>query len=561
MKATLSSTGEQSDEVEVAVGVAVDTPKVAAVLATRFRARVELARRPELVDTPGVIVTGGKGGRSIVLEALPALRGVLPGTDLAAALSAGPGVIVLPADPDYYREAFQAMLAGIGQVADGIEPGELGVAYVGLRGLAPMYGGRAGLQAALLGSLSKVSQLGQGFQPRVGLAGGKFPAYAAGLCAGSGQAVQVGGDLDWSVVAGRFPIRRLPVSPTVRRQLTGLGCSNLGDLASWSPAALLARFGQAGGRLYDLAQGRDGEPLVPAALPEVITEGRELPFPSDNPELCCSVISTLLERLYARRERRGRAVAALTLSAVLDGNTGLGAAVSASNPRWEATLRFRQPAGTAQEAFIQIKRQWERLRPAGLLAEVTVTLISFAGAGGVQLGLLPDRRGDLARRVRGAERELRARYGGRPALHLVTVAGAGHPAPELRAAVLPVGDGGGGIDSDSLAVSAVLSVAGGGNRMPAEAPAPTGGVLQRAEAIEVQCGSQGWPLSVSFNNRRLSVLEVLDAWTFDLWWLQEPVARDYYRLGLGGGDGDVGDVVLEVKVYRDRETGAWFRQR
>ena len=125
--------------------------RVACVLVTRLRAKVEMRRRPDLEDRPAVIV-GRCRGSPVVVDCFPAAAGVAVGMTPEQALSRQPDGILLEADEAACRREFrrQAALQG---VSDRVEGAELGTAYVGLDGLEAMYGGEARPATALLNAV------------------------------------------------------------------------------------------------------------------------------------------------------------------------------------------------------------------------------------------------------------------------------------------------------------------------------------------------------------------------------------------------------------------------
>ena len=113
--------------------------------------------------------------------------------------------------------------------------------------------------------------------------------------------------------------------------LERFGIRTLGELAKLPRAALADRFGAAGPLARDLAQGKD-TPLRPAhARPS----GWRSAWSCRSRRRACSSSagsSLLIDRVLARRERRGRALRAVVLSATLvEGGT------------WRARVTFREP--------------------------------------------------------------------------------------------------------------------------------------------------------------------------------------------------------------------------
>ena len=146
--------------------------KVACVLVTHLRAKVELRRQPQLQATPAVIVDRS-GGRPVVVDALPATAGVTPGMTLEEALSRHTNTTILEADEPAYQRVYQQVLTSLQGVSDRVEGPEPGTAYIRLDGLEELYGGEPRLVSALLNSVPEY--LG----PRVGVGHAKFPAFVA----------------------------------------------------------------------------------------------------------------------------------------------------------------------------------------------------------------------------------------------------------------------------------------------------------------------------------------------------------------------------------------------
>ena len=70
--------------------------------------------------------------------------------------------------------------------------------------------------------------------------------------------------------------------------------------------------------------------------------------------------------------------------------------------------------------------------------------------------------------------------------------------------------------------------------------------------MEVQEGEEGEPVSLRVDRRWQRVSRIDDRWTFDLWWLPEPVTRAYYRV--------YPDVGGRITLFHDLGDGGWYRQ-
>jgi protein ImuB len=176
---------------------------------------------------------------------------------------------------------------------------------------------------------------------RFGAAPSRFAAYAAALQArprrrargrSSGVGFSGGGPLGGgvstppgAVLVDRAAVRDflvpLPVSllrtrlelqplPEVLEQL---GIRTLGELAALPSQAVAERFGHPGLLALDLAQGRD-TPLDPRRPSEPVSERLELPEAASGQQLE-RALELLVARVLTRRERRGRSLRALAVSA------------------------------------------------------------------------------------------------------------------------------------------------------------------------------------------------------------------------------------------------------
>ena len=156
--------------------------------------------------------------------------------------------------------------------------------------------------------------------------------------------------------------------------------------------------------------------------------------------------------------------------------------------------------------------------------EVALTLSSIAGEAGTQAGLFPDVQKDRALRLLDAERQIQNRIGGRHALYRVVDVAPWHPAPEMRAVQVPI-DPSGKDGMKPLAMPVSVAVQEGPGHEP----------------LALRLGDQWHPLT-----------GIEDRWSFDLWWMPQPVNRAYYRVSRQDG----GSLVL----FRDRTDSCWYRQ-
>src|SRR5256714_1686268 len=107
------------------------------------------------------------------------------------------------------------------------------------------------------------------------------------------------------------------VDPELPATLERLGVGTLGALAALPRAAVADRFGEPGLHALDLVRGAGGPPR-PRAAGERVAETLELPEAASGPQLE-HALGLLVDRLLARRERRGRMLRPAALAARLVG--------------------------------------------------------------------------------------------------------------------------------------------------------------------------------------------------------------------------------------------------
>ncbi len=517
--------------------------KVACVLITHLRAKAEMQRRPHLKDQPVLIAdrrersavqrtaferSGGKSkSRPVVVDYLPAATAVSTGMPLERALSYQAEAIVLEADEPHYRWVFRQVLSALQGISDRVEDAGLGVAHVALDGLESMYGGEERLVLALLNAVP------QNLAPRAGIGEGKFPAMVAARSSDPLRAAKVPPDA--ASFLSRRPIALLPVSENTISALHRFGLHTLGQVAAMDQDLLVDQFGREGEWIWGLANGRDDRALMPLEYEETVMEETSLPFSSTSLEMLLVASDTLLRRAYARPVMRGRYA----------GRAALECPVFGSAP-WERTVNFQESVGRWERAAFIVRSRLEAEPPQVPVDGLSLTLSSFTGESGSQLGLLPDVREDRRGQLMEAERRLQTRSatigkgakrmgphqgeedGGagplkRPALYRVVEVAPWHPAPEMRAVQTPL---------DPL----------GGELRPLLSPEP----------VMVREDRSGLPEAIRQGARWHQVARIEDSWTFDLWWLPKPLTRTYYRVERENGG--------QVTLFRDQHEDCWYQQ-
>ena len=478
--------------------------KVACLLITHFRAKIEMRRHPNLKNTAAVIVERSRG-RSLVVDATPSASGVAPGITLEEALSIRPEALTLEADEPHYRRVFAQVLASLQGISDRVEGSELGTAYVRMDGLERMYGGEARLVNALLNAVP------QGLAPKAGVAEAKFPAFVAARVSEPSRATRI--PMDVASFLATHPVDLLPVPADLRAALHRFGLNTLGDVASMTEVSMIDRFGTEGRRAWHLSRGMDDSPVVPLAHVETVVERTSLPFSSASLELLITVVDTLLARAFSRPSMRGRYAGKVLLECVLEGG-----------PTWAREIPFKGGVDNRKRALSIVRARLEEEHPSGPVEDMTLTLDDLTGESGTQLGLLPDARESDRRRIVEVDRDLRTRTGGSPALYRVVGVAPWHPAPEMRALRVPV---------DSSARDEVRSLS---------SPVP----------VIVREGRDRQPQAVRLGRRWREISRIEEQWGFDLWWMSRPMTRTYYRVMDEDG--------VDATLFRDDRGGCWYQQ-
>lgn len=263
--------------------------KLACVLTTHLPMKAELQRKPDLRGKP-VVITVAYGDSQVVLDHSPQASGVVAGMPLQEALSRAKGAILMQADLPHYHAIFDGVIEALCNKSPLVERAEVGCAYVGLDGLDAMHGGEARLVTSLLQAVPA------DLNPRIGIAGGKFPAYVAALSVDAGRARTVaGGEAEF---LAQYPVDVLPISWQDKQRLNTFGIRTLGGLAAMQMGPVQAQFGKAGVVCWKLARGIDDRPFVPYRTPESVSEQIGLGSPATSVEELQPALEVLLARTF-----------------------------------------------------------------------------------------------------------------------------------------------------------------------------------------------------------------------------------------------------------------------
>lgn len=391
---------------------------VVCVLLPRFELAVAAGARAALLKGPVALAPepGAARGSEQVGQVSAAAEafGIHAGMRLGEALARCPALVLLAPDPAGVADAWEQVLARLEGTGAAIESERPGLACFAADGLLRLYGGLDGVLAATRRAL--------GVPGRLGVAPTRFCALAAAACARPRRPEVVAGDAraylasrPVALLRARAETAALP--PVLER----LGIGTLGELAELPRAAVADRLGPAGLLAHELARGHDRPPL-PRRATETLVESLELPEAGSGPQLE-HALGLLVDRVLARRERDGRTLRAVALSAVLvEGGT------------WRERMTFR-------EALSDGRRMRLALGPRLILlpapAEVLrLTVERFGAVGGDQRALLDQAAQARRSRLREGVRQARAAAGLDAALRVLAL-DPGSRVPERRAALTP----------------------------------------------------------------------------------------------------------------------------
>lgn len=223
-----------------------------------FYASVEKRDRPELRDRP-VIVGGGQRGVVSTACYIARLSGVGSAMPMFKALKACPDAVVIKPDFRKYVAESDRIFGAVRELTPLVQTLSLDEAWIDLTGTERLNGGSAALQLARL--QAHIEQT-TGLTVSIGLAPNRFLAKVASeLDKPRGFAVL---GFDAATYLAPRPVGILPgVGPVFQKRLKSDGFATIGSLASADPRDLVARYGDWGLRLYDLAHGRDARPVRP----------------------------------------------------------------------------------------------------------------------------------------------------------------------------------------------------------------------------------------------------------------------------------------------------------
>jgi len=425
---------------------------IVCVLLPRFALAVAVGGRDVLAAGP-VALAPEPGREQFIGEVSAAAEayGVRAGLRLGEALARCPTLRLVAPDPAGVADAWDAHVRALEGIGAAVEPGPPGIAFFGAGGLRTVHGGTlegvlAAARRALRGAgdracgPSVTAAAARGPSVTVAAAHGPSATYGPPAAARGPQRAPATPPIRLGAAPARFAAfaaarraraRRPEVTPMAAAALAAymaplpvsllharpevamlpdalerFGIRTLGALAKLPRAALADRFGAAGPLARELAQGKD-TPLVPRTAAERLEERLELPESASGVQLQRG-LDLLIDRMLARRERRGRALRAVVLSAKLvEGGT------------WHARVTFREPLADPRRMRLVLGQKLADLpAPADVLR---LRAEGFGPPAGDQRSLLAEPAAIRRARLREAVRQARSVAGPDAALRIIPV--------------------------------------------------------------------------------------------------------------------------------------------
>ena len=274
-----------------------------------FYASVEKRDDPSLADKP-VIIGGGRRGVVSTACYVARIRGVKSAMPMFKALQLCPDAVVIRPRMEAYAEASRAIRAMMEDLTPAIQPLSLDEAFMDLSGTQRLHGAPP---AVMLARLVRRMKDELGLTGSIGLSHNKFLAKIASDL-DKPRGFSVIGRADTAYFLRDRPVRLIwGVGDAGQAALDRAGIRSFADLLRWDRAALVARFGSMGDRLYDLARGEDRRPVT--AHEPVKSISNETTFHEDtaDPDLLDGHLWRMAEKVSDRAKAQDLAGRVVTL--------------------------------------------------------------------------------------------------------------------------------------------------------------------------------------------------------------------------------------------------------
>ncbi len=291
----------------------------ACLYAREFPAQAMLRLRPELRHKPCVVMDGEPPFKyACSRNAKAGILGVAHGMTQVE-VDTFPSVAVLSRSHTEEATAKAAILECAGTFSPRIEDRSSGHAFlcvIDIAGTEKLFGPPARLAKNLLQRLQAL-----GISASIAVSG-NFDAsicLARGRSSGMDAAIIASGEERTAMAP--LPLSVLDLSEEHAETFSLWGIHTLGMLADLPEKALIARMGQEGKRLRQLARGEMPHLFLPVEPEFILEERMELDTPVELLDSLLFVVGVMLEQLITRAKSRILALASVTITLSLEGET------------------------------------------------------------------------------------------------------------------------------------------------------------------------------------------------------------------------------------------------
>ncbi len=274
-----------------------------------FYASIEKRDDPSIRDKP-VIVGGGHRGVVSAACYVARLYGVRSAMPMFQALKACPDAVVIRPAMAKYSAVGQQIRAIMRDYTPLVEPLSVDEAFLDLTGTQALHGGSS---ARTLAQIVNRIESELGVTASVGLSYNKFLAKVASDLDKPRGFATIGMTEARSFLASR-PVGVIwGVGKALQAKLRRDGITTAGHLQRMEEAALIARYGSIGRRLYQFSRGRDDRSISPSSAPKSVSA--ETTFADDIYKLdeLCRRLWPLCETVSRRLKAKNLAGRTLTL--------------------------------------------------------------------------------------------------------------------------------------------------------------------------------------------------------------------------------------------------------
>jgi len=306
-----------------------------------FYASVEKRDNPDLADKP-VIIGGGKRGVVSTACYVARIRGVRSAMPMFQALKLCPDAVVIKPRMSAYVEASRAIRAMMEELTPAVEPLSLDEAFLDLTGTEKLHGAPPALMLARLVRRMK-DELG--LTGSIGLSHNKFLAKVASDL-DKPRGFSVIGKAETAEFLRDKPVRLIwGIGPAAQVALEKAGIRTFSDLLRWDQAALTARFGSMGTRLWHLARGQDRRRVSAHEPMKSISNETTFFEDTSDPDILDGHLWRMAEKVADRAKAKGLAGRVVTLKLKRADHTALTRRIALRDATQMADRLYRTARG------------------------------------------------------------------------------------------------------------------------------------------------------------------------------------------------------------------------